>query len=168
MKKKTTSSITKGDFDRAVKQSWSGRTCIVAQFMMRKGIEICSPAMPAFFASKYGIADKTTDIFDYLFKQPGDQQTELREDSTPLCTPMPWRVTASEDSYGFQNYTINGRGERAHRQGNARLISAAPALLEACKKVIPLLDFSERIESGNEVRRLVIAAITAATQTQQD
>jgi hypothetical protein len=45
-------------------------------------------------------------------------------------TPAPWRVDASEDTFGFHNYTINGRGNRDEREDNARLIEAAPELLQ--------------------------------------
>lgn len=77
--KKNTITITKRDFDRATKQDWSARTCVLAQASIRAGFEgdrinhvinklVCSYA-----------AEKAMDTFDAYFRKPGDEvKPELR------------------------------------------------------------------------------------------
>lgn len=89
MKKKTTPSITKGDFDRAVKQPFSGSTCLVAQFMLRNGLEICSDGSALFFAIDHKIRHKTTWIFDKHFRMPGD---ESKPELQALRASLPIKV----------------------------------------------------------------------------
>lgn len=66
--------------------------------------------------------------------------------SEPKWSKGPWHVDASEDSHGFHNYTINGRGNREEREANANLISAAPELYRELEKAMPWIgDVSKRL-----------------------
>jgi hypothetical protein len=66
--------ITKADFDNAVKQTYGGETCIVAQTMMRNGIGVESGIHPMdFLSDKSPDADKARSVFDTHFWKPGDE-----------------------------------------------------------------------------------------------
>lgn len=51
----STPSITKRDFDEAVKQPWTGRKCIVAQFMSRIGMPTPLSMSAWMFAKDHGL-----------------------------------------------------------------------------------------------------------------
>lgn len=69
-------SVTKADFDEAVKQPWNTSTCVVAQFCKRIGIPLYihqngdnNPLL------KKEVIDNIMSQFDGKFCKPGDEKT---------------------------------------------------------------------------------------------
>ena len=65
--------ITKGDFDKAVKQRWQTNTCVVAQYLIRTQGKSTGEQT----SSLWRECPKVTpiqDIFDVGFYQPGDEK----------------------------------------------------------------------------------------------
>lgn len=58
-------------------------------------------------------------------------------------TPAPWNVKPGTNVFyitGYKGYLAKIIGDTIEDQANARLIAAAPALLEACQMVVRLVD----------------------------
>jgi hypothetical protein len=78
-------------------------------------------------------------------EEPMKDSTETKP--VPSHTPGPWKVRPSHDATGYPCYFIHGiSGEQKHHEptlvANARLIAAAPDLLEACEDALYTLSFA--------------------------
>lgn len=108
----------------------------------------------------------------------------MPDSDTAKHTPGPWRVVPDEEETAapwgrvevaqFRYVTIEGRS-KSEAYANARLIAAAPDLLEACKAVIDhsqnpfknldhilLKDVTENSDKWDEIHAMLRAAITKA------
>ncbi len=87
-------------------------------------------------------------------------------------TPGPWRVTYDGTAYFVQEHlkievlSVDEHGNPCkwskEREGNARLIAAAPELLEALELLVDN-PYREGTESDERLRRIARAAIAKAT-----
>ena len=74
---------TKGDFDRATAQPWSPQTCLVAQLMIRKGIDPhAGPCLPTKVANLNGLRDLMTEFDDAYSKQ---DENGIRQGVDPVA-----------------------------------------------------------------------------------
>ncbi len=86
-------------------------------------------------------------------------------------TKGPCRVSVSTDSYGWENYTINGGEEHPdkERKADRLLIAAAPDMAEALSRVsrleLPLLlklaEEDSRFEVTKEVEKVILQVAAA-------
>lgn len=89
--KPKTASLTKRDFDNATAQPWDGRTCLVAQFMIRNGIPVLDDMSPHSFAFTHDLRSVQA-IFDDNFRSPNDKKkSRLRKlrASLPIKINLP-------------------------------------------------------------------------------
>lgn len=89
--------------------------------------------------------------------------------STSKHTPGPWSVNFGFSDDGYPNYEIAGVSRSvtdAERAANARLIAAAPQLLEAAKFALllrePVADNEEAHERFEHLMSKLLTAIAAA------
>ena len=95
----------------------------------------------------------------------------IQKDTEAGHTPGPWEAR-NQDAFlyifgadGNNIARIYGHGKTVPRDANARLIAAAPELLEACKAALELA--TANLYAGNaQVEKLLKDAIHAATKSQ--
>ncbi len=91
---------------------------------------------------------------------------------TDQHTPGPWFVTPDasavyeKDELGYRADTICRLAGNPFAAGNARLIAAAPELLEACETLATLLDTDDWIATGRLAVKQAQAAIAKVRGTQ--
>jgi hypothetical protein len=83
-------------------------------------------------------------------------------------TPGPWRYKSCEDTNYMRIYCSNDPSEGDNLRGycgeaNARLIAAAPELLEALRRARPHIGVGYSAVQQYEITRLVDAAVAKAT-----
>jgi len=90
-------------------------------------------------------------------------------------TPGPWRVEDGSTVYGSRAgktdkfEVCDCKGYAGEREANARLIAAAPDLLEAVRLTVELLDSDGRNSNSTVVKtcRAAIARATTSTTTEE-
>ena len=96
---------------------------------------------------------------------PGPWTLETVQTSCGICHkigPFPWKDGKQNHACIYADYPGTGPIEK-ELLANARLIAAAPDLLEACEKAKKLLE-PNLVEPGRTVFWELVAAISKATQ----
>jgi hypothetical protein len=88
-------------------------------------------------------------------------------DKAPMHTPGPWAIRknfngrGALDLFGEGGQMIIGNALIIKQEANARLIAAAPELLEVANKAF---DFLGGVDGAAEIRAELLSAIAKATQ----
>lgn len=97
--------------------------------------------------------------------------------TTPKHTPGPWAITKPEsfdetpmpiiDKRGFRVAWVNpyaATWSDGVDKANARLIAAAPELLDALRDILPLAESYARTSFGKDAVRIACAVVNKATE----
>jgi hypothetical protein len=89
--------ITPEDFDNAVKQPWSDKTCILQQTVMRLRKQSCWARL---FGPKqwididYPVANYVRQTFDWNFRNPGDEKNNPALQALRALLPLPLKASS--------------------------------------------------------------------------